>query len=129
MDRDTFGDIEELVERFTGELPMPFAKVPVDIVEYEDRLVVRADLPGFTRDDIDLTLQDRHMTIEATRSSPEEDDGEYRRHERTPDDRSRTIKLPVAVSADGASATLEDGVLEVSMEKRTEAGPTSIDVS
>lgn len=92
----------------------------VDVAEYDDEITVVADLPGFDREEIDLTFRDGVLTISAERTvSTDEDDesGAYLRRERRSESMRRSISLPGEVSEEDASATYTNGVLTVTLPK------------
>jgi HSP20 family protein len=106
--------------------------VQIDLKETPDALVLTADLPGFTKEDIELTLRDRMLRLEATHEaeSEEEREGEYLRRERHRASISRSITLPETVDTDAVSATYQNGVLTVEMSKREpDTGETEIDIN
>jgi HSP20 family protein len=79
-----------------------------------DKLVVRADLPGMKREDVNVEIEDGVLTISGERSDErEEKSDEFYRSERSYGQFCRTIPLPQGVSSDQADATFKDGVLEV----------------
>jgi HSP20 family protein len=89
----------------------------VEMFERNGELVVRADLPGLTKDDVKVELTDNGLTIEGERQSEKEDKGEgYYRSERSYGKFFRRLPLPEGVKADNASATFRDGVLEITMQ-------------
>jgi HSP20 family protein len=84
--------------------------------ERDNNFVVRADLPGMTKDDVKLELTDDGITIEGERHDENEERGEgFYRSERTYGKFYRRIPLPEGVRADEASASFSNGVLEVTM--------------
>lgn len=90
----------------------------IDVSEYDGEIVVVADLPGFDREDIDLTISENMLTIEADRKTDaEERDGEYLRRERRHESVRRAVKLPETVDDEGAHATYKNGVLTVTLPK------------
>ena len=106
----------------------------VDVADREGELVVTADLPGFRREDIDLTLRDDELHVEAEHREESEEsgeDGHYIRKERRHQSVSRSVTLPEAVEAERASAQFQNGVLTVTLPKQHEEGEgsTRIDVS
>lgn len=98
-------------------------QMPVDIVENEDGYEVRADLPGFTKEEVELEVKGRSLRIAATKSS--EGSGEqYLRHERSWGRMERIITLPSEVEVETANASLTDGVLTLTVVRK-ETGPPS----
>jgi HSP20 family protein len=94
----------------------------VDVADSGDEVVVTADLPGFDRDDIQVSASDRSLTLRATRDHSEEsgsesESGTYLRRERRHESVSRSVALPVDVDDAGASATYRNGVLTVRLPK------------
>jgi HSP20 family protein len=88
----------------------------VEVFERGDKLVVRAEIPGVTKEDIDVDIADDVLTIEGERRQESEDRGEgYYRNERSYGRFFRSIPLPEGVDADKAEAQFRDGVLEVSL--------------
>jgi HSP20 family protein len=89
----------------------------VEMFEREGKLVVRADLPGLTKDDVKVDLEDDSITIQGDRRSEHEENREgYVRSERSYGSFYRTIPLPEGVNGEDAKATFRDGVLEIVME-------------
>lgn len=92
----------------------------VDVSERDDNLVVVADLPGFEREDIDLTVSGQTLTISAERetTTESEDGDEYLRRERRSQSMRRSIRLPVEIDEDSTTATYTNGVLTVTLPTR-----------
>jgi HSP20 family protein len=88
----------------------------IDIVQRDDQLTVRADLPGLRKEDVSVELAERVLTIEGERThdAEEERDGVYRR-QRSSGTFYRAISLPEGVITEQAKATFSNGVLEVTM--------------
>ncbi len=94
------------------------AAPPVNVWEDDASIHVEAELPGFARDEVDVTFEDGSLTIRAARAASQERSGEtYLRRERSTSEFARTIAVGVDVEADGIVATLEDGVLVVTLPK------------
>jgi len=85
----------------------------VDVHDRDDELRIVADLPGVEKDDIDLTCDGETLTISATSSRRDYDE---------------RVSLPVRVDERSASATYNNGVLEVTLQKRDADGSANIDV-
>jgi len=89
---------------------------PMEIFEREGHLVVRADLPGLTKDDVHVEVTDEALMIEGERRSEQEErQGGFFRSERRYGTFRRQIPLPEGVNADQVTASFKDGVLEISM--------------
>ena len=88
----------------------------VEIFDRSGELVIRADLPGLTKDDVKVDVTDNQVTIEGERhrQHEEEREGVYR-SERSYGKFYRVIPLPEGVMADQAKATFRNGVLEIAM--------------
>jgi len=129
---DPFGDIERLFEQMSSQLGGVGRSVPVDVVDEGDRFVLRADLPGYDADEIDLQVADgRQVHLEASHSTESEAAGDtYVTRERRQERSSRSVTLPDAVDESSTKASYNNGVLEVVLPKRdAEAGGTDIEVT
>ena len=94
----------------------------VDVYEEKDEVVVKVDLPGVAKDEIEVSLSDSRLTIKGEKKKEEEvKEDDYYRWERTYGAFTRTVDLPAAVKADAVKATFKDGVLEVRLPKTEEA--------
>lgn len=92
----------------------------IDVADYDDEIVVTADVPGFEKEDIDLTLSERTLTITAEREMESESgEGEYLRRERRSSSMRRSVRLPESVDEEGATASYRNGVLTVTLPKLT----------
>ena len=90
----------------------------VEIFERGNNFVVRADLPGLAREDVDVELDDDALIIRGERHSDVEDEDEgFYRSERSYGSFYRAIPLPEGIEASACNATFKDGVLEVTLPK------------
>lgn len=102
---------------------------PMDLVETEDHLVLRADLPGVDRDGIEIEVKDGVLTVSGERKAQHEEKREgFHRVERSFGRFSRSLELPKGVEADNIEASFDKGVLEVRMPKPEERKPTRIEI-
>ena len=108
----------------------------VDIREDQDHFNVEAELPGFKKDDVDITLENQTLTISAERRAearqggePGNDKGELLLHERRYSRFLRSFTLPPTVDEQTVNAKLADGVLTITLNKREETKPRKISVS
>lgn len=116
-------DMERMFETF-GLRPRLFEPLPtkglwapdVEILERPNQLVIRADLPGLTKDDVKVNLTDDMLTLEGERKEEKETKREgYFRSERSYGAFYRNIPLPEGVKTDKVDATFKNGVLEVTL--------------
>jgi HSP20 family protein len=92
---------------------------PVDISETENEIIVRADLPGFSKDEVSVNATENTLTIEAKHKEEKKEKGEkYYTVERKFGSFRRVISLPVEVEPKKAKAKMKDGVLEVILPKK-----------
>ena len=98
-----------------------FSSFRTDIREEEDRYILEADLPGCSRDDVEVTVEDDRLTISARRreESDVRDDRGYLRRERISGSFCRSFDLS-AVDADRICAAYNDGVLTLTLPKKEE---------
>ncbi len=103
---------------------------PVDIFQTGDHeLVLKAELPDMTRDDIDVTVENFVLTIKGEKKSVSEvKDDQYHHIERRYGTFSRSFSLPQTVDSNRVSAEYKNGVLTVRLPLREEARPRSIKV-
>jgi HSP20 family protein len=100
---------------------------PVDIFETEDALVMKAELPGFTKDDISIELKENALTLRGERKHEMENKEEnYHRRERVYGAFQRSFMLPTTVDQNNVQATYKDGVLELRLPKVEAAKPKRI---
>ncbi|SFF85679.1 HSP20 family protein [Halopelagius inordinatus] len=119
-----FGDMSHQFDR--SDLTGVASAVAVDVADEDDEFVVVADLPGVEKEDIDLTITERVLTIEATHETDEQHGSEeYIRRERRHESVRRTVRLPEDIVADEASASYNNGVLTVTLPKVTTDGDDS----
>ncbi|HEX5075775.1 MAG TPA: Hsp20/alpha crystallin family protein [Gemmatimonadaceae bacterium] len=91
---------------------------PLEIFERDNDFVVRADLPGLSKDDVNVDVDNGVLTISGERRSENEENREgYFRSERSYGSFWRTVPLPEGVNEDQVKASFKDGVLEVTMPK------------
>jgi HSP20 family protein len=104
---------------------------PVDIREDHDALYVDAELPGFTKDQVDVSVENGVLTITAQRNADEKktEQGQMHLHERRFTRVSRSFSLPNTVDTGKVDARLEHGVLHLKLTKRDEVKPRKITVS
>ena len=100
----------------------------VDVREDADHIYVEAELPGFKKDDVDITLENQTLTISAERKEETEKTGDYLLNERRYRRFLRSFTLPPIVDEKKVDAKLNDGVLSITLNKREETKPRKIQV-
>ena len=101
----------------------------MDLAETEDHLVLRADLPGLTEDDVDIEIKDGVLTVTGERKAEHEEKSEgYYRVERAFGSFSRSLSLPQGIDASAVSASFDRGVLEVRIPKPAERKATRVEI-
>jgi HSP20 family protein len=102
----------------------------LDVVERENEVVVRCELPGVKPSDVDVSVHDGLLTIKGERRSEDVREGEtWIRRESSYGKFERRLSLPKDTDPDGVSATYDAGVLSVTIPKPEKAQPRKIDVS
>jgi HSP20 family protein len=113
----------ESMAPFAGKLPK------VDLIDRENELVVRAELPGVSKDDVEVTVEEFNVTIKATtKQEHKEEEGEYYRRELSSGEYQRTLALPASVDEEKAQASFTDGVLELTLPKQEKTRRKSVKV-
>lgn len=103
--------------------------LPLDVSENEGEVVVRASLPGFSKDQIDIQIHNGVLSIKADYNEVEETkDEKFYRKERRSGSVSRRLALPGVVADAKASAELKDGVLTLRIPLAEVARPKQIQV-
>ena len=102
----------------------------VDIYENKDQIVLEAELPGMRQEDFDLSIENNVITLRGERRFEKTDETDnYHRVERSYGAFTRSFTLPQTVSAEGANAEYNNGVLRVTLPKREETKARRIQVS
>jgi HSP20 family protein len=103
---------------------------PVDIYETDEALVMKAELPGFSKDDISIELKENTLVIKGERKHEDEvKEGNYHRMERSYGAFQRAFMLPITVDQEKVKASYKDGILELRLPKVQAAQPKRIAVS
>ncbi len=126
-------EVDTLFDRFfnrTGDEGNSAVWAPqTDLVETDEDFQLRLDVPGMSKEDIDINLQNGTLTVSGERTSERTDEGEdYVRVERAFGTFHRTFTLPDAVDHESIEATYEDGVLSVNVPKTEESTRRQIEI-
>jgi len=101
----------------------------LDVYEDKDNLVVRAEVPGMKKEDLDISLHENTVTISGERKNEKKYEGsETSREERSFGRFTRSFQLPKTVDAGKVKAAYKDGVLTVTLPKAEEAKPRQIQI-
>jgi len=107
-------------------LPQGLWSPQVEVFERDNQLVLRADLPGLSKDDVNVELSDEAITIEGERRNEHKEEGKgYYRSERSYGKFFRRIPMPESVKAENAKASFTNGVLEITMPAAKREGRKS----
>ncbi|WP_272001852.1 Hsp20/alpha crystallin family protein [Roseovarius sp. ZX-A-9] len=106
----------------------PFYRPATDIIEKGDKVTVVIDMPGVAPENVDVSVENRSLTVRGTIDTPAPEG--YRRvyAEYAPGTFERAFSLPETIDADKIDATLRDGVLTLSLSKSEAAKPKQIEV-
>jgi HSP20 family protein len=127
-------EMNRLFDEFFGERrteAVEGAWLPaVDVSETDTELVIRAELPGLTHDNIELNLQDNVLSLKGEKKQEQKEEKEnFHRVERSYGSFSRSFTLPADVKASEIQATFKDGVLVITLPKAEEAKPKKIQIT
>ena len=119
-------EIDRLFETALGDFAGNTSptRFPVDLYEDKENTYVRAELPGVSREDINVEMVEDTLTITAARKTPANEGNGAESFSF-----SRSVNIPDEVQADKVSAQYENGVLTVTLPKREEAKPRKISVA
>ena len=108
---------QERLERLAGHHGDAWAP-PIDVYETPDRYVIAAEVPGLTREQIELAMEDSRLTISGRRvEDPAGPDGHFHQVERGHGAFTRTFEFADKIDAEQVSADLTDGVLRITLPK------------
>ena len=136
------GDIDRMFDDFFGRRwtrPFGFersfpelapAMPSVDVLDRDDEVVVRAAVPGYKKEDIEISVSNTMLTIKGeTRKEEKEEKGDYYRCEISQGAFSRVIALPAEVDEEKAKAAMKDGMLELTLPKIEKSKRHTISIS
>ena len=136
-----FGDIDRMFDDFLGRRWLrpfgwerPFPEMPsapsVDVIDRDDEVMVRAELPGYKKEDIEVSVSNTSLTIKGeTKTEEKEEKGDYYRCEISRGAFLRTVSLPAEVDDAKAKASMKDGMLELTLPKREKSKRHSIAIA
>ena len=107
----------------------PSFRPAVDIVEEKDAFVVRAELAGVAKENINVEVKDNHLVLSGKKDSADHgEEGKYRHVESRYGSFSRTFELPRNVKSDAIEASFKDGALTLRIPKADEAKPKAVEI-
>jgi HSP20 family protein len=118
----------EMSRLFSGFAPAARDFPPINIWLGDNRVVVTAELPGVTRDDVTISLQEDVLTLEGARQPTQQEGVSWQRRERTYGSFSRAVQLPFRVDADKVEARFNNGILEIVLERLEADRPKKIEI-
>jgi HSP20 family protein len=133
LQHDPFGSLRLFEDAFTRLMSEPGAARPwspaVDILETENELVVKADLPEVRLEDIDVRVENQILTIKGERSLEGDSDRRYHRRERSYGAFTRSCTVPNSIDTERVSADYKNGVLTVNLPKKEAAKPKQVKIA
>lgn len=116
-------------DRWLPIKPLSIRMPSIDVYEEKDSVVVKAELPGMKKEDVEVSLSGETLTIKGEKKEDREvKEDDYYRRERSYGSFSRTVALPCDVKSEDIKASFKDGILEVRMPKTEEAKKKAISV-
>ena len=101
----------------------------MDIYETGEELVIKAELPGVSREDVNISVEDGILTIQGERKKEEEiEEDNFHRLERSYGKFTRSFRLPKTVDADKTRAGFKEGVLRITLPRREEIKPREVKI-
>lgn len=137
----SFGQLQNELSRLHGDMNRMFGRAgtrsgwanssypSVNIWEDDDKYYVEAELPGFDREALDISVNEgNRLSLKGERKQPEIESGDWHRNERGYGSFSRELTLPGKVNSATVSATFDNGILLIELPKAEEDKPRRIEV-
>lgn len=126
MDRWLNGVVQEFAD---GGWPWGSRGQPaVNVWENAEAVMVEMEVPGVKSDQIDIAVVGNELTVKVERPASERQEATFHRQERSTGSLSRTLRLPTEVAADRVEASLQNGILTITLPKAEAARPRKIQV-
>lgn len=124
-------EFDNLLQNFVPSVYNAGSLVPaIDIYETDKELVVKVEIPGVKKEDLDISIKDNTLYIKGEKKEEKEENTEaVHRVERVYGAFERVITLPQNVKAQDAKAEYKDGVLEIRLPKKEESQSTKINIA
>jgi HSP20 family protein len=121
--------LQEEMDRLAGAFTPAAASFPaVNLYAGRDGIAISAELPGVAKDELEIHAHRDTLTLRGTRRPAAENEQAYHRRERRSGAFTRTIQLPFRVDPEQIEARLENGVLQLSLQRPEEDKPRRIEV-
>jgi HSP20 family protein len=121
--------LQEEMDRLAGAFTPPAASFPaVNLYAGRDGIAILAELPGVAKDELEIHAHRDTLTLRGTRRPAAEDEAAFHRRERRSGAFTRTIQLPFRVDPERIEARLENGLLQLSLQRPEEDKPRRIEV-
>lgn len=117
--KNTFDFFDEMEKKFFGDVKPGFVKCRTDIIENDNAFILQAELPGFSKEDIQINIEGEYLTLSAQHkeeNDEKDDKGNFVKRERYYGTYSRTFNVN-NIDADHISASYNNGVLELTLPK------------
>ena len=120
----------EMNRLFSGYTAAPTRDFPpINIWLSDNSVVVTAELPGVTRDDVNISLQEDVLTLEGKREPKlQQDNSNWQRRERAYGTFSRAVQLPFRVDSDKVQGRFNNGILEIELHRLEADRPKKIEI-
>lgn len=102
---------------------------PVDVAETQEKIIVRAEVPGLKQEDIQIEFENGLLTIRGERKLEKSEGTTWHRVERVYGNFSRSFTLPRTVDPERIAASYREGILEIDVPKKEEAKPKNIRIA
>jgi len=132
-------EMETHFDDFLGRFPSPWRRLPmeerewappIEMFEKEDEYIVRAELPGMKKEEIDVSVSGDTLNIKGElKSESEVKEANYYFCERASGSFFRSVTMPTGVDPAKIEASYEDGVLELTLPKAEEVRPKKVEIS
>lgn len=132
--RNPFKELETLQDEMNRLFNFSFSSEgdwspAIDIYDAKDHITVKADLPGMTKDDIEVTIQNNHLILKGEKKHEEKkEEKDFIREERFYGSFYRVLPLAGTVDPNNVKAAYKNGVLELTLPKKEEAKPKQISI-
>lgn len=120
-------NLDREVDRLFQDAPRAF-EAPAEVLESEQGLSLAVDLPGVADSDLQVTMEHNVLTVRAARRAATAEGGARRMSERAYGSVTRTFRLPAWADVGKAEARFDRGVLTITLPRRAEARPRTLEV-